>query len=137
MFKRMNSGLMHAASGIPPQCQHVGLLMQGPDARLGPNSGIACELGPAGTPYYLAEPGSEAMGTASRLFDVMLATVSECSFVGSSLTMSSYLEVDKFAEELVTLATKLRNLRVDGNVFEGARSPRMRILSSTSSGHSC
>lgn len=65
MFDRLNSGRMHASTGLAVQGQELGVIAKQRGARLGRNRGIEASLGPAQTRYYFAESDSQASWLAA------------------------------------------------------------------------
>jgi len=65
MFDRLNSGRMHASTGLAVQGQELGVIAKQRGARLGRNLGTEASLGPAQTKYYFAESDSQASWLAA------------------------------------------------------------------------
>ena len=68
MFDRLNSGLMHAVTGLAVQGGQLGLIASQTEERLrGPGeSGTRVTLGPAQTEYFVAQHESEATARVAR-----------------------------------------------------------------------
>ena len=68
MFDRLNSGLMHATTGLAVQGGQLGLIASQTEERLhGPGeSGTKVTLGPAQTEYFVAQHESEATARVAR-----------------------------------------------------------------------
>ena len=117
MFDRMNTGLMHAQTGLVVQGTEFGVVSKQSTPRLG--EAVLVLLGPAQTRYYVAGPESEAMDCAAEVVSKLLATSREAALAWP--TGHEFGGIHDFCEGLLALAKKFRLVRCQGFGFKGGK----------------
>lgn len=121
MFDRMNSGLMHAQTGLAVQGTEFGLLSKQSTPRLG--EAVLVLLGPAQTQYHLAAPESEATECAKEIVVKLLEASREAGLTWPTGHESG--RILGFCDDVLTLTKKFRTIRCNEFGFKGGAAGNM------------
>ena len=122
MFDRMNSGLMHAQTGLAVQGTEFGLLSKQSTPRLG--EAVLVLLGPAQTQYHLAAPESEATECAKEIVVKLLEASREAGLTWPTGHESG--RILGFCDDVLTLTKKFRSIRCKEFGFKGGAAAKAR-----------
>ena len=122
MFDRMNSGLMHAQTGLAVQGTEFGLLSKQSTPRLG--EAVLVLLGPAQTQYHLAAPESEATECAKEIVVKLLEASREAGLTWPTGHESG--RILGFCDDVLTLTKKFRTIRCNEFGFKGGAAAKAR-----------
>ena len=122
MFDRMNTGLMHAQTGLAVQGTEFGLLSKQSTPRLG--EAVLVLLGPAQTRYYLAAPESEATECATEIVIKLLEASREAGLTWP--TGHESVRISAFCDDVLTLTKKFRTIRCNEFGFKGGAAAKAR-----------
>ena len=122
MFDRMNSGLMHAQTGLAVQGTEFGLLSKQSTPRLG--EAVLVLLGPAQTQYHLAAPESEATECAKEIVVKLLEASREAGLKWPTGHESG--RILGFCDDVLTLTKKFRTIRCGEFGFKGGAAAKAR-----------